>query len=115
MEVFNSRSQFFGGELEVIDCLRQIPSNSYYLFSSNRIIGLDEIGVDDSFEVHFRLVGGKGGLGSQLKSKRTAKSSNQLMCRDLSGRRHGEVREEERLRKWVEKKGEREKEAARKK
>lgn len=34
------------------------------------------------------------------------------MCRDLSGRRLADVKEEERLRKWVEKAGEREAEKA---
>lgn len=100
----------------MIGQLRRIPSDSYYLRSNNRIISLDEIGVDDSFEVHFRLQGGRnGGFMSVLRSFRTKKSSNQLMCRDLNGRRVGDVKEAERLRKWIAKKAERDKEAARKK
>jgi hypothetical protein len=37
------------------------------------------------------------------------------MCRDLNGRRIGDVKEEERLQKWKAKQADREKEKARKK
>lgn len=55
------------------------------------------------------------GFGSLLRSFRMHRSTNQLMCRDLSGRRLSDVKEEERLRRWIEKKAEREKEEERKK
>ena len=55
------------------------------------------------------ILGGKGGFGSLLRSFRIHKSANQLMCRDLTGRRLADVKEEERVRKWVAKKEEREK------
>ncbi|KAM3717030.1 Splicing regulator [Dirofilaria immitis] len=67
------------------------------------------------FQVHFRLRGGKGGFGSLLRSFRIHRSTNQLMCRDLSGRRLADIKEEEKLRKWIEKAGEREEEKRRQK
>ncbi|KAE9416722.1 hypothetical protein Angca_004349, partial [Angiostrongylus cantonensis] len=65
---------------------------------------------DDLFQLHFRLLGGKGGFGSLLRSFRVNKSTNQLMCRDLNGRRLASIEEEQKLRRWIEKAAEREKE-----
>lgn len=76
---------------------------------------MDQLGEDDWFHVHGRLLGGKGGFGSLLRSFRIHRSSNQLMMRNLEGRRVHDVKEEARLKKWVEKKTEREKEKIRKK
>lgn len=53
------------------------------------------------------------GFGSLLRSFRIHRSTNQLMCRDLSGRRLADIKEEEKLRKWIEKAGEREEEKRR--
>lgn len=55
------------------------------------------------------------GFGSLLRSFRIHKSNNQLMCRNLTGRRLADVREEERLKKWISKKVEREKAKVQKK
>uniref|UniRef100_A0A5S6R3J5 Sde2 N-terminal ubiquitin domain-containing protein n=1 Tax=Trichuris muris TaxID=70415 RepID=A0A5S6R3J5_TRIMR len=59
---------------------------------------------DDPYEVRVRLLGGKGGFGSLLRSfgSQFYKSTNQDMCRDLSGRRLKSQKDEERLRKYVE-------------
>uniref|UniRef100_A0A1I7XLL9 Replication stress response regulator SDE2 n=1 Tax=Heterorhabditis bacteriophora TaxID=37862 RepID=A0A1I7XLL9_HETBA len=50
------------------------------------------------------------GFGSLLRSFRVNKSTNQLMCRDLNGRRLASIDEERKLKKWIEKAAEREKE-----
>ncbi|PAV65535.1 hypothetical protein WR25_00818 [Diploscapter pachys] len=73
---------------------------------------LDTTQIDPylSFHVNFRLCGGKGGFGSLLKSFRVNKSTNQLMCRDLNGRRLASVEEEKKLRRWLERATDREKE-----
>jgi hypothetical protein len=86
MEVFNNRTLFSGFEHGIIDKIRQLPSDSYYLLSAGRFIELDAIKPNDIFQLNFRLLGGKGGFGSVLRSFRISKSSNQLMCRDLNGR-----------------------------
>jgi hypothetical protein len=115
MEVFSTRSLFSGFERGIIEKIRALPSDSYYLISKGSFIDLDEIQPNDVFQVNFRVLGGKGGFGSVLRSFRISKSSNKLMCRNLNGRRLGDVQEEERLRKWMEKKADREKAAKQKK
>ncbi|KFD48818.1 hypothetical protein M513_10302 [Trichuris suis] len=59
---------------------------------------------EDPFEVRVRLLGGKGGFGSLLRSfgSQFYKSTNQDMCRDLSGRRLKSKKDEERLKKYIE-------------
>ena len=44
-----------------------------------------------------------------LRSFRVNRSTNQLMCRDLNGRRVATVEEEKKLRQWLQKTSEREK------
>nr|CAG4641420.1 EOG090X0OE5 [Eulimnadia texana] len=59
------------------------------------------------------LCGGKGGFGSMLRAigAQIEKTTNREACRDLSGRRLRDINEEKRLKNWVEKQAEREKEA----
>jgi hypothetical protein len=61
-----------------------------------------------------RLVGGKGGFGSLLRSsgKGMNKSTNKESCRDLSGRRLRKINEENMLKKWIKQQAEREREAS---
>lgn len=60
-----------------------------------------------------RQVGGKGGFGSMLRAigAQIEKTTNREACRDLSGRRLRDINEEKRLRAWLDKQGEREREA----
>ena len=60
------------------------------------------------------LPGGKGGFGSMLRSLGAgiSKTSNRDACRDLSGRRLRDIKEEKELKEYVAKKAEREKEQA---
>jgi len=71
---------------------------------------------DDNFQVHLRVLGGKGGFGSLLRSfgSQFYKSTNQDMCRDLSGRRLKDVKEEEKLKKYISKAAQRDNEKQRK-
>ncbi len=54
------------------------------------------------------------GFGSLLRSFRIYRSTDQDMCRDLSGRRMRDIKEEEKLKSWISKKAEREAEKERK-
>nr|SVE75564.1 EOG090X0OE5 [Daphnia dolichocephala] len=58
------------------------------------------------------LVGGKGGFGSMLRAigAQIEKTTNREACRDLSGRRLRDINEEKRLKDWVSKQADREKE-----
>lgn len=60
-----------------------------------------------------RLVGGKGGFGSMLRAigAQIEKTTNREACRDLSGRRLRDINEEQRLKNWISKKADREREA----
>ncbi|GMS78946.1 hypothetical protein PENTCL1PPCAC_1121, partial [Pristionchus entomophagus] len=108
------RTRIFCCEKEVIEQLRNAPRDVFV--ARDGLNAIDDLGkyVDENphgfFSFSLRLKGGKGGFGTLLKSFRINKSSNQLMCRDLSGRRLADVEEEKKLKKWVETTGDREKE-----
>ncbi|VDO21136.1 Uncharacterized protein BM_BM4312 [Brugia malayi] len=93
--------------------LELIPEDLFYVTVNGKIVDWKSLDNDAHFQVHFRLRGGKGGFGSLLRSFRIHRSTNQLMCRDLSGRRLADIKEEEKLRKWIEKADEREEEKRR--
>ncbi|KAI6232661.1 Replication stress response regulator SDE2 [Aphelenchoides fujianensis] len=114
MEIFNRRSRFHAREAGILERIRRLPAAAFFLTVGARVVPLDEIDDEDTFELHFRLLGGKGGFKNQLKSRRIQRSSNTLMMRDLTGRRITSVKEEERLRKWISKADERDKEKQRK-
>ncbi|VDO36710.1 unnamed protein product [Haemonchus placei] len=76
---------------------------------------IEDLPADGFFQLHFRILGGKGGFGSLLRSFRVNKSTNQLMCRDLNGRRLASIDEEQRLKRWIERTAEREREKIAKK
>ncbi|KAE9551110.1 hypothetical protein FO519_005668 [Halicephalobus sp. NKZ332] len=98
----------YAGDSEFMEKLQKIDPNFYYItVGTNLLKSIDELGPEDFFQLNFRLLGGKGGFGSLLKSFRIHKSANQLMSRDLTGRRLADVREEERLRRWISKKADR--------
>lgn len=53
------------------------------------------------FQIKFRIIGGKGGFGALLRSKRaTVKTTNFGACRDLNGRRLRHVEQERALQEW---------------
>ncbi|CAG0884667.1 unnamed protein product [Darwinula stevensoni] len=67
----------------------------------------------DRIQMCFRTLGGKGGFGSMLRAigAQIEKTTNHEACRDLSGRRLRDINEEKKLKNWLEKQAEREKEA----
>ncbi|PIO67584.1 hypothetical protein TELCIR_10658 [Teladorsagia circumcincta] len=111
-----SRRSFFSiREERVIETLRSLDPKTFYCTVDGEIVAdflgrLGGLPEDGLFQLHFRVLGGKGGFGSLLRSFRVNKSTNQLMCRDLNGRRLASIDEEERLKKWIERMAEREKE-----
>ncbi|KAH8236788.1 hypothetical protein KR026_010915 [Drosophila bipectinata] len=83
----------------------------YYLLCNGKSL----VGAQPSGDVHciLRQLGGKGGFGSMLRAigAQIEKTTNREACRDLSGRRLRDINEEKRVRAWLEKQGEREREA----
>ncbi|VDM67355.1 unnamed protein product [Strongylus vulgaris] len=109
------RSFYSVRENNVIETILSLDPDSYYCTIDGQIISdfcqrCQEFPGDTLFQLHFRLFGGKGGFGSLLRSFRVNKSTNQLMCRDLNGRRLASIDEEQKLKKWIERAAEREKE-----
>ncbi|KAI6186790.1 Cathepsin X [Aphelenchoides besseyi] len=114
MEILNRRSLFSGRETAILEQIRVLPKSCYFLQCNGRLVDIDGIQDDDCFQFSFRVFGGKGGFGAQLRSHRVHRSNNNLMMRELSGRRVAGVKEEERLRKWIANAPEREKEKKKK-
>ncbi|TKR76577.1 hypothetical protein L596_017695 [Steinernema carpocapsae] len=110
------KTEFLRSDAEAVAALRKVPEEQFYVTCGGRIVqDWEKLPEEANIHVHLRLRGGKGGFGSLLRSFRIHKSTNQLMCRDLNGRRIRDVKEEEKLRKWIAKAEEREKEKAAKK
>lgn len=90
--------------------LEKLPEGSFYVISNGKLVENWKILTkDDVFHVIPRVLGGKGGFGSLLRSfgSQFYKSTNQDMCRDLTGRRLKDVKEEEKLKKYINKAKER--------
>lgn len=120
VEELSRRTFFSFREENVIETVLSLDANSFYCTVNGNVVPnfrqcLSEFSKDDFFQVHFRLAGGKGGFGSLLRSFRVNKSTNQLMCRDLNGRRLASIDEEEKLKKWIARAAEREREKIAKK
>uniref|UniRef100_A0A7I5EBZ6 Replication stress response regulator SDE2 n=1 Tax=Haemonchus contortus TaxID=6289 RepID=A0A7I5EBZ6_HAECO len=114
------RSFFSIREKRIVETLRLLDPKSFYCTLDGEIVDnflecVDELPADGFFQLHFRILGGKGGFGSLLRSFRVNKSTNQLMCRDLNGRRLASIDEEQRLKRWIERTAEREREKIAKK
>ncbi|KAH8417980.1 hypothetical protein KR222_009782 [Zaprionus bogoriensis] len=94
----------------------QLSPEEFYLTSNGKRLTRDAI-VDQNeisnVQCQLRQVGGKGGFGSMLRAigAQIEKTTNREACRDLSGRRLRDINEEKRVRAWLEKQGEREREA----
>lgn len=92
--------------------------DEYYLTSNGKRLAGNDIEIVHHHENRninciLRQVGGKGGFGSMLRAigAQIEKTTNREACRDLSGRRLRDINEEKRLRAWLDKQGEREREA----
>ncbi|KAH8392621.1 hypothetical protein KR200_000686 [Drosophila serrata] len=89
-----------------------LQSADYYLVSNGKRIK-GQVLTDGNVHCILRQVGGKGGFGSMLRAigAQIEKTTNREACRDLSGRRLRDINEEKRVRAWLDKQGEREREA----
>ncbi|KAK6753217.1 hypothetical protein RB195_012671 [Necator americanus] len=111
----SKRSFYSVREENVIETIFALDPEIYFCTVDGEVFNdfhqrFRELPDDAVFQLHFRLLGGKGGFGSLLRSFRVNKSTNQLMCRDLNGRRLASIDEEQKLKKWIERLAEREKE-----
>ncbi len=94
------------------------PSTDFILTLNGRRVDENSVlGSDAVLTAAPRLPGGKGGFGSMLRAlgAQIEKTTNKEACRDLSGRRLRDINEEDRLKKYVAKRAEREREAQEKK
>ncbi|XP_047492041.1 replication stress response regulator SDE2-like [Penaeus chinensis] len=93
-----------GREGQIQDVVLQ--SKGQILSSSSVIL------EDETVTATLRLPGGKGGFGSMLRAigAQIEKTTNREACRDLSGRRLRDINEEKRLKEFISKKSERERE-----
>lgn len=94
----------------------QLQPEDFYLISNGKRLNEQNNNTEHEIEnIHciLRQVGGKGGFGSMLRAigAQIEKTTNREACRDLSGRRLRDINEEKRVRAWLEKQGEREREA----
>ncbi|XP_013789473.1 protein SDE2 homolog [Limulus polyphemus] len=95
-----------------------IPVNQFQVVVNKHYVKDEEFIEDGSVaRLVLLLPGGKGGFGSMLRAigAQIEKTTNREACRDLSGRRLRDVNEEKRLKKWISKQAEREREAAERK
>ncbi|KAH8383557.1 hypothetical protein KR009_009279 [Drosophila setifemur] len=88
-----------------------LQRGEYYLLSNGKRL-LESQPLGDVYCI-LRQLGGKGGFGSMLRAigAQIEKTTNREACRDLSGRRLRDINEEKRVRAWLDKQGEREREA----
>ncbi|EDW81206.1 uncharacterized protein Dwil_GK11149 [Drosophila willistoni] len=100
-----------------IEEVTHMQPDEYYLIDNTgkRLTETQDLHHDDSIQIHcvLRQLGGKGGFGSMLRAigAQIEKTTNREACRDLSGRRLRDINEEKRVRAWLEKQDEREREA----
>jgi len=100
------------------ECIRErltIEPDNFYLVQNGRRISDDSL-MDTNLPVMAVpcILGGKGGFGSMLRAigAQIEKTTNRDACRDLSGRRLRDINEEQRLKRWFSKEGERDEEKA---
>ncbi|ESP02293.1 hypothetical protein LOTGIDRAFT_138717, partial [Lottia gigantea] len=84
----------------------------YVVYNGRILQDNEDIHPDQMYHVIPRLVGGKGGFGSMLRAigAQIEKTTSREACRDLSGRRMRDVNNEKKLKEWLGKQSERERE-----
>ncbi|XP_034192897.2 splicing regulator SDE2 [Osmia lignaria lignaria] len=87
--------------------------DNFYFVHNGKLVDENITCYNGYISIVPRLFGGKGGFGSMLRAigAQIEKTTNREACRDLSGRRLRDINEEKRLKAWIEKQGNREKEA----
>ncbi|KAM8707242.1 hypothetical protein ACLKA7_011351 [Drosophila subpalustris] len=100
---------------DYIEEATHLQTNEYYLIRNGKRLSERDNNEHETGSIHciLRELGGKGGFGSMLRAigAQIEKTTNREACRDLSGRRLRDINEEKRVRAWLEKQGEREREA----
>ena len=112
---------YFVKTLDIADFSMGSPKSLYdmlseadaYLVKNGRLVQPENVRPGDVVQIIPRLRGGKGGFGSMLRAigAQIEKTTNREACRDLSGRRLRDINEEQRLKNWIDKQAERQKEA----
>jgi len=100
------------------DCASLDTAGIFYVVGNGRVLQDDyTLEPDREYRLQCRVLGGKGGFGSLLRSfgSQISKNRNQDACRDLSGRRIRNVKAEKKVKEYVEKQAEKEKEKKKKK
>uniref|UniRef100_A0A1I8M2C1 SDE2-like domain-containing protein n=1 Tax=Musca domestica TaxID=7370 RepID=A0A1I8M2C1_MUSDO len=102
----------YDGLVDYVTHETNLSPDSFYLEQNGKRLQCDPF-EEAPIYVRIRLLGGKGGFGSMLRAigAQIEKTTNREACRDLSGRRLRDINEEKRLKAWLEKQGEREREA----
>ncbi|XP_045135383.1 replication stress response regulator SDE2-like isoform X2 [Portunus trituberculatus] len=105
---------------EVLDALHQREghASNVVLQCQGRVVyPSTQIDASTMIVATLRLPGGKGGFGSMLRAigAQIEKTTNREACRDLSGRRLRDINEEKRLKDFIAKKADRERELQEKK
>lgn len=93
-----------------------IEDESYFLnYRGVSSCNSDTVQTDGVYHVFPKVLGGKGGFGSMLRAigAQIEKTTNREACRDLSGRRMRDVNNEKKLKDWIAKKADREREKER--
>ncbi|CAH1788811.1 unnamed protein product [Owenia fusiformis] len=93
--------------------IKFLHGDSFYVECNGRRVSVDDLTEEGAvYRVWPRLIGGKGGFGSMLRSlgAQIEKTTNREACRDLSGRRMRDINNEKKLKEWVNKQAKAEKE-----
>ncbi|CAF1503910.1 unnamed protein product [Rotaria magnacalcarata] len=85
-----------------------LGENSYIIERNGKKIDFsaeNQLLEDEIYKVWPKVLGGKGGFGSLLRSfgKQILISKNKEACRDLNGRRMRDVNNEKKLKEWMQK------------
>jgi len=110
--ILNSEKRCTGFDLlKATGC--ESRTEDFYIVSNGHKID-NEVNLEDGKSYHIvpRLLGGKGGFGSMLRAigAQIEKTTSREACRDLSGRRMRDINNEKKLKEWLGKESEREKE-----
>lgn len=110
--VFKEAKLSFTSNAHTTDALKceikkkfNIPPSDFFLLSNGKILQNEFIETEE-IQLVLKIYGGKGGFGSMLRAigAQIEKTTNREACRDLSGRRLRDINEEKRLKNWIEKK-----------
>ncbi|CAF1061799.1 unnamed protein product [Adineta ricciae] len=94
---------------ELVEELNDLLGENAFLIEQNgKKIDLSsecQLIEDETYKIWPRILGGKGGFGSLLRSfgKQILISKNKEACRDLNGRRMRDVNNEKKLQEWMQK------------